>query len=299
MPDARRLLIPILLFAACGPLSGCAMMRNWFGPRDPFAQNAPCALPPDASNEMVVAHLNANISRVGAWRSDNVAIRGWGAAETPVRVDAKVAIEAPRRFRLTAGTLAGEEVDLGSNQDQFWFWNRRSEEKYVFVAYHDQESVAGRNFPIPFQPEWIMEVFGVMTIDPAETTCLPGQPGMPNQPNTIHLVANRTSPQGRPVRKITIIDTCHGVIREHALYDEQGQIVASARLSHHFREPRTQAVLPRQIDLHWPRANMGLTMWLDPRHVEVNPQHIPDGVWQRPTKDGYQVFDLNRSKPGG
>jgi hypothetical protein len=292
MPTARRFLTALLLLLASGALSGCTMMRNWFGPRDPFAANAPCAFPPEASAAEVIAHLNANTARIGAWRSDHVKISGRGDAQTPVTVSARLAIESPRSFRLTAESPLGEpEVDLGSNQSEFWFWSRRSEQKYMFVAYHDQESIDKRNFPIPFQPDWIMEVFGVMPIDAENVTAQPGPYGS----RTVLLIADRLSPQGRPVRKITKVDACHGIVLEHALYDEQGQLIASARMSHPVRDLRTQAVLPSQIDLDWPNAKMGLTMWI--QHPEVNPRHIPEKVWQRPEKEGYEVYDLNRGPP--
>src|SRR5690606_16705391 len=123
---------------------------------DPFAPTAACVLSPNATADEVVGFLNANTAKISAWRSDNVTIAGRGAAASPVKLSANLAIEAPRNFRLVAKPpVGGAEVDLGSNQDQFWFWNKRSEEKYVFVAYHDEESVRKRPLPIPFQPNWI------------------------------------------------------------------------------------------------------------------------------------------------
>lgn len=295
MPFARRFLTALLLLLWSGSLPGCSMMRNWFGPRDPFAVNAPCVFPPEATAADVIAHVNANSARIAAWRSDHVKILGRGEAHTPVAISARLAIESPRSFRLTAESPLGEpEVDLGSNQNEFWFWSRRSEQKYIFVAYHDQESIDKRNFPIPFQPDWIMEVFGVMPIDAENVTAQPGAAG-PYGSRTVLLIADRLSPQGRPVRKITTVDRCHGIVLEHALHDEQGQLIASARLSHPVRDLRTQAVLPTQIDLDWPKAKVGLTMWI--QHPEINPRHIPEKVWVRPEKNGYEVYDLNRGPP--
>jgi hypothetical protein len=283
----RHIAITILLVAANSSLPGCAWMRGWVGPRDPFAQSAPCLLGPNPSEAEVITYLNANTSRVTAWRAERASIRGRGDASTPVDLNADLTIEAPRNFRLRAGTLAGPEVDLGSNEDEFWFWNRRSEEKYVHVAYHDPESASGRELPIPFQPQWIMEALGVMPIDAATTTSQPGRPGT----KTIVLISEQVSPQGRPVRKMTLVDTCHGIILKHDLVDEQGKLIASAQMSRHVRDPRTQAVLPTQIDLDWPKANVGLTLVMG--QLDVNPQHLPQTIWQRPAKEGYPVNYLN------
>ena len=53
--------------------AGCAvslgnLLRSGWG-------NQPCVLPPDASAEEIVTHLNANVSQLTAWRSDDVQIQ--------------------------------------------------------------------------------------------------------------------------------------------------------------------------------------------------------------------------------
>jgi hypothetical protein len=289
MSTRRRDLLRLMLLATTsGPLAGCAWIRSYFGPRDPFAMNAPCVLPPETTTGDVVAHLNANTSRITAWRSDHVKISGRDAAATPVRVSATLAIEAPRNFRLLATSLAGNEVDIGSNLDQFWYWNRRSEPKVILVARHDAESTTEPKLPIPFQPDWIMEAFGVMPIDGAQVKSEPGPLGT----QTIHLIADRVSPEGQPVRKVTVVDTCRGIVREHKLYDTaSGQLIASAMLSGHVIDARTQAVLPSRIDLDWPRARIGLAILIE--QIEVNPRQLSEKIWQLQPKEGYQVHELN------
>lgn len=294
MPFTRRHALRALLIASTGSLPGCAWMRTWMGPRDPFAAGAPCVLRPDATAVEVVNHLNANTAQIRSWQSDHVKIAGRGAAQTPVSVGARIVVESPRNLRLIVSSpTGGEEVDLGSNATEFWFWNRRAEEKYVFVAYHDQNSVReGRRFPIPFQPEWVMEAFGVIPINADNVTANPGPVGS----RTIQLVSDHDTPQGERVRKIAIVDICHGVIVEQALYDKQGRLVASARMSHFANHAvpgtRSLVVLPKQIDIDWPKENLGFTMAMN--HIEINPSKIPERIWERPTKEGYAVYEMSQ-----
>lgn len=264
-------------------LPGCAALRSCFGPRDLLEAQAPCVLPANASAQQVVQHLNANATRIVAWRSDNVTISGRGSAATPFKVSASLAIESPRNFRLVARSVGRDEVDLGSNSDQFWFWSRQAESRNVLVAYHDEDTVRDRELPIPFQPDWVMEALGVMPMEADQVRAEPGQAGA----RTMNLVADAVSPQGQPVRKITVVDLCHGIVLEHRLHDADGNLIAVARMSEHRRDPLTQTVLPRRVDLDWPRANMGLTMWLGT--VVTNPQSLPQQIWQVPTKPGYPV----------
>lgn len=284
MSQPRPLLLLAVLLALCS--SGCAWGRNLFGGRG-FLAPAPCALSPTSSVEDVVAHLNENSHKLTAWRTTKGTISTRGAAGVPVTVSASIAVESPRNFRLQVnGPMGGNEVDLGSNTDQFWFWNKRNEEKYVFTARHDQESGRMQRFPIPFQPDWIMEALGVINIDPEETILEPGPP----RTNTAILRADRVSPQGASVKKVTVVDLCRGVIREHALYDARGRLIARAVLSEHIRDKASEAVIPTKIDLEWPQAQLGLTMRLF--EIEVNPRHIPVQTWIVPSIPGYAVYDL-------
>ncbi|MFN0050886.1 MAG: hypothetical protein ACKV0T_01760 [Planctomycetales bacterium] len=288
MAGNRRTFLTQLLLLGSVPLSGCGMMRNLFGPRDPFAPNARCVLRPDATSDEVLEYLNDNTGKITSWRSDSVSISGRGAAYSPVSIGASLAIESPRNFRLLAKSLTVEEVDLGSNPEEYWFWSKRSEEKYIFVAHHGEEISPRRRLPIPFQPDWIMEVFGVMPIDGADVTMHPGPPGN----RTMRLVAQRVTPDGTPVQKVVVVDTCHGVVREHQLLDSQGQLIASARLEGHFRDPKTQVVLPSKVSLDWPRADVGLTLVIN--RIEVNPPVISEATWRVPTKQGYAVQHLSQ-----
>jgi hypothetical protein len=284
MPQRR--VYPLLLVALATALPGCAWMRNVVGVRP---APVPCVLAPNASKEEIVAHLNANTAKINAWKTDSASISIRGQGPIPISVGASVCVEAPRNFRLKAHSLAGDEADLGSNPEYFWFWNKRNEEKYVFRAHHDEPPEKMRRVPIPFQPDWIIEALGVISIDPHAVAMQPGQPGS----NTVLLVADKISPQGLKIRKVTLVDTCRGVIRQHAVYDTQSsQLIAQAVLSDYRLDAKTQALLPRQIALDWPAAQLGMTMTLS--QIDVNPARIPEQIWAVPNIPGYAVYDLGQ-----
>jgi hypothetical protein len=216
-------------------------------------------------------------------------MRGVGVPlEARIPLDAKIAVQSPRNFRLVVSPPVGPpEADLGSNDEHFWFWNRRNQEKCVFQASHDEPAKLKR-FPIPFQPDWIIEALGVKDIEPDEVTMLPGPPGS----KTVYLIDYRTSPQGTKIQKVTVVDTCRGVITQHLLRDLNGQTIARAILSGYARDERSQADLPRKIDLDWPQAQLAMTMTLS--DVEVNPVRFPPALWSIPHITGYSVYDLTQ-----
>jgi hypothetical protein len=247
-------------------------------------------LPDDVTQAELVTYLNDNTKKLLAWRTTKATIVTRGGGILVPRVDATIAVESPLNFRLVAkNPMGGNEVDLGSNQEHFWFWNRRSEEKCVYQARHEQEPGRPRRFRIPFQPDWIMESLGVIEIDPENVSDMtPGQPGK----HTVFLWANRVSPEGYKVRKVTAVDLCRGVIREHALYDARGQLIARAVLDHHIRDKKSDAVIPQLIDLEWPQAKLGLTMTLS--DIEVNPERIPSQTWMVPHIPDNPIRDMDQ-----
>jgi hypothetical protein len=246
-------------------------------------------LPDDITQAELVNYLNNNTKKILAWRTTRATIATHGQGLVPT-VNATVAVESPRNFRLVAtNPMGGNEVDLGSNQEHFWFWNRRSAEKYVYQAQHDVEAERMRRFPIPFQPDWIMESLGVIEIDPdQELTMQPGPAGS----HIVFLTADRISPQGVKVRKMTAVDLCHGVVREHVLYDARGPMIARAVLNNHYRDKTSGCVLPRTIDLEWRQANLRLTMNLP--EIEVNPSRISPQTWTIPDIRDYPILDMTQ-----
>ncbi len=282
--DARkRFLTPFLLSLMCmACLPGCAALRRC------FYQEPVCVLQPDATAAEVVAHLNANATKLYAWRSTDVKIRASGPGGLPILLSAVLAVESPRKMRLMANSLAGNEFDMGSNPDRFWFWMRRGEPRRVLTASHEQMAVAQQRLQIPFEPDWLIEALGVIPIDPDKATLQ--SPGLDSR--TVHLVSERVSPQGRPLRKVIVVDTCRGVIVEHALYDANGGLIAKASFGDHRADSASGVVLPRRIKLHWPQTGMAMTM--DLSNIEVNPQSMPDKTWQLPNYPNYPVLDIGR-----
>src|SRR5262245_35815809 len=169
MPPLRPALLLVLALASAQ--TGCAWTRNLCGLQPP---PPPCVLAADATKDDVVAYLNENTRKIHSWRTDRAKIRTRGV---PVPLDAYIAVESPRNFRLIVKAPMGpREADLGSNQEHFWFWNKQNQEKCVFQARHDEPAKLKR-FPIPFQPDWIIETLGVIDIDPEEVAMHPGPAG--------------------------------------------------------------------------------------------------------------------------
>lgn len=291
----------LLLAVACLPLCGCAV-GGWFSPPAPFSDRAPCVLPPGAGKEEIIRHVNRNIqgthtsTGVRSWQSFNA--RLWLKSNGPsMAVPAQIAVEAPRnlRLRVSMPAIGSEIADMGSNEREFWFWARYSQPN-VITASHDDLLLAQQRLNVPFHPDWLMEVLGVIPLDPEQLELVRPDPQQP----IVNLVSDHTSPAGSPIRKVVRVDSCHGIIREHALYDARGVLIASARLGDHQVDEATGLVMPRIIRFDWPQMQQQITLRFD--DLWINPPSMPSTIWQVPEIPGCPRMELTHllnSQSGG
>jgi hypothetical protein len=186
--------------------------------------------------------------------------------------------------------LTGNELDLGSNPEHLWFWARQMEPKAVITCRHEEIEAIQEHLPVPFQPEWLMEVLCVTPLNADHAEMLRD----PNQPHLVKLVSHITNQQGHTVRKISTIDLRKGEITSHQLFDSEHRLIASAELSDYRHFPNTQARLPHEIKLHWAQQN--LKMHLSLNGVEVNPPHLAQEIWNIPQIAGCPVHELHRDQ---
>lgn len=245
---------------------------------------------PTASKDEVVALVNRNITgadqRGGliSWQARNVKFH---TSLVPVPVPGEIIAEAPRNFRLRVRNPigGGDELDVGSNPQEFWLWQKAMNPPYLLTSRHEDMPIALQHFRIPFQPDWIMQVMGVIPIDGAEYELhhLPEQ-------GSVELAANGQTPDGKAVRRVIKVSSRTGFVTEHALWGSDGRLIASAQLDGHRQDKATGAVMPGVIRINWPEHDLDLKMTLG--QVEVNPPHLPDMVWQVPQKNGFKRLDM-------
>ncbi|RMG40458.1 MAG: hypothetical protein D6725_03370 [Planctomycetota bacterium] len=257
-----------VLCLSCG--GGCATLCGWLAEGPVYRYYA--RIPLDADKDRIVAALNDNIEPVQAWRCRGASIRVRQAGQPPVLLSAQIAVARPRRLRLVASLLGRDEVDIGSNDREFWCWIRRNDPPMVLTGLHDSPARAAA---IPFEPEWLMQALGVLPLDPTEYRLEHS-----DEQRYVFLVDDRATLAGVPVYRVMTVDLFSGVIVAHTVYDRQGRVLLRARLTDFRTDERTGVPLPHRVALEWPPAGIAMSIGL--REIEVNPTEIPESVWQRP-----------------
>src|SRR5262245_43620548 len=132
-----------------------------------------------------------------------------------------------RNFRLTAKMVGQPAVDIGSNEQEFWFWISKAEPPGLYhCSYADLAQGRVRQLPFPFQPEWVMEALGMADRDPNAAY----EP-IRTTASTFDLIQKTVGPQGQPVRKITMFSrTRNLLVVGHRLEDANGKEVCTAQV---------------------------------------------------------------------
>lgn len=232
----------------------------------------------------VIAAVNRNALAIQSFSTNEARLTG---AAIPVALEAKVAFQRPMRFRLRAGTgFTGAEVDLGSNDELFWFWVRHAPSPALYFARHDEFASCRAREMVPIEPQWLVEALGVTGFDPSDHHEGP----YPKPNNRLEIRSTRHTPNGMQT-KITLLDAASAAIVQQRLYDYRGTLVAVATVSEHRRDPLTSLILPKVIDIECPR--MSFSMRLDLGPVQINQlAGDPAELWTMPAGEAPEVVDL-------
>lgn len=272
------LLVLVGLFA----LSGASCPRNLWNPYGPSSAQLPRALPPNPSLEQVIQVVNGNNSKIERFSSNHATLTTPGLTPT---LRASVAFERQKRFRLLAEFLNSPEVDLGSNDDGFWFWIKRNDPPAVYFCRHDQYAASPARQMIPIDPEFLIEALGIVELDPRLPHQGPSQIG-----NRLEIRTLRETTQGT-MTKVTVVDAFQGWVLEQRLYDAQGRLAASAVSGQHRQDPLSGLWMPTVTNITCPAANF--SMKLDLGKVEMNRiAGDPVALWSVPTYPNSPLVDI-------
>jgi hypothetical protein len=262
------LLLATLLLVFCTSGAGCPSFLTAYSPV------MPRVLPATPTLAEVTAVVNGNSGQIQSLYTTDAEIYSPGAP----KARANIAIDRPRRFRLRADTmLTGPEVDLGSNDELFWFWVRRAPEPAIYFCRHEQFATSAARSILPVEPEWLIDALGITTIDPAGEHTGPVQVGQ----GRLRIETRLPRPAG-DFRRVMVIDDARGWVLEQHLYDPSGQLLASALLSGHRRDPLANVVLPRTVKIIWPSTKFEMTIELN--SVTVNQlSGDPQQLWAMPS----------------
>jgi hypothetical protein len=283
--------------------AGC----NLINPHRPPVQQATGEVP---TADKLVVYLNDNARKVQAVQSLRVEMdckQGAGLNTQSVGLDGLMVCQKPRNFRLKAKVVGQPAVDIGSNDQEFWYWISKAEPPYVYHCGYDELARGNVNMPFPFQPDMLIMALGLAEYDPAKKY------EVKTYDKTFELVEQTVSPQGQPIKKVTVFNrtdvgrpgpgqTGQPQILAYKLKDTQDHDICTAVVyeAQGVRAADGQTVvLPYKVKLSWPDQKVEMTMWLrDLQAVNIEPDRA-GRLFSRQDLADLQGFDLARRTVDG
>lgn len=272
----------LLLPAACG----CHMWRYapWGYPQPPQV------LEQASTRDMVVAAVNANAAKVQSLKTTEASLSISGV---PTSLPVDIALERPDRFRMKAEKLMMTQLDLGNNDELFWFWARLDPSGRMYYCRHASGAAAARLLPV--SPDRMGEAFGLVAFDYNDEISNPEPVGQ----GRLRIRSVRQTRSGAET-KITVIDDRTAMVLEQHLYDGAGNKLVSVLSEEHQQDETTGAWLPRKIAIHSTFQGQPLELTVEIGGLEVNSLTAADArLWEKPQYPGAVDFDLCGGPMGG
>lgn len=223
----------LILLAAALTLAptGCKWMEGLKGAVTP-ARTGPL---PERSADLFVSDLNQMAAAVQTIEFDRVSL---SAASGPLiqqafTLEGDLYCAKPRQFRLRAGLkMAAGQLDIGSNDQYFWMYIKQAPDPNFVYCNHQDLATGRAQLPIPFDTEWVLQALGMTTYDPA----LKYTVEVRNKEREYALICETKTPQGVPVRKITVLAGDRGGssdpwVKKHVVIDLRSNVtIASAEI---------------------------------------------------------------------
>lgn len=283
----------MLLCVVCASGATCQRPLLNYNPFVVAGPAAPQVLQPGATREQIVTAVNQNSARVQSLSISNASITIPNMLGLPL-LSGNIAAQRPGRFRLTAGSVAGPELDLGSNDELFWLWVRRNQPPAVYFCRHSQFANSNIRQMLPVEPSWLLAALGIVDIDPASV--FDGPLPSPRGNGTVELRTWLPSAVGN-LQRVLLIDATRAWIVEQHIYDQAGTtLLASARAESHRYYEIEQVSLPERVSIELPATNLKLALNLG--QMQINQLQGGAQLWTLPTIEGYPQYDLGGAIPG-
>lgn len=223
------------------------------------AQPAPKVVP-----ELIkeINQHNATILNVGC---DQLLARTWERG-LQFRLKGSLHYEKDLNFRMRFVSAFGDELDIGSNDEIFWYWSRRDKHPGLYYArYEDYEKT---RLKTPFNPVFLRRILGLEKIDVEDA--LLGE-------DDEHMVVmhRETNSLGKSVNFSIFLDKAEKRIGGALITDAAGTPLASAEI-----QECTVEGLPTKIVIVWFEEDH--TLVLELKNPRANTS-ISASKWQPPT----------------
>lgn len=183
-------------------------------------------------NTQVIDEINKNNSKINKIKADlTIEI-------SMIRSKGFIAYEKENKFELVCNSFLGKELEIGSNDNFFWFWSKSFDAKTLFYA--DLDRLNDTRLRKIFYPNIIKSFIGIDEIKQAEVF----------KDNEKFHIIEKIKISNELFKKITIVENYK--IISHQLLDSNGKLILQADVI----EFQKSSNLPKIIKVNWIEENI-------------------------------------------
>jgi hypothetical protein len=249
----------------------------------------------------LVAYMNSNAQKVQGVRCDRVVMDCKQGDQIPLGIDGMLACQRPRQFRLKGKVGGSDQVDIGSNDDEFWYWVGKADPHVFHCSYKDMAT--GQVFlPFPFNPDMVVCALNIAEYDPKAHY----EMRKDKDNKVIELIEPTKSMQGQDVFKVTVfnrgeVTATRPRVLAYLLKDRQGKDICRAEMLETQVNRETGAVLPVKVNIVFfgktPAENSEMKLtFVDLKPTTFSPDSVAR-LFSRNDLSNLQGYDLARRAP--
>ena len=247
-------------------------------------------LPPPSytpTAEELVKHLNENARHVSSLECNDdlsITIRQ-GVQE--FSVSGMLQFQKPRNFRLTAEKFNTSQADIGSNDQEFWFWLKQNNPPSLFFCNYD-DFAKMQSSPLPVHPDWIAEAMCLQELNPNAQYQV-----RKSGTYSLDLISNSVSPQGVSLQKIITVGhggRHNGRIIGQRIRSQDGKEMWTAEIREY--QDILGYSIPKTVLLRCPAEKLEMKFRLNRCKVNGLQAGNTGNLFKRPTIQGTPIVDL-------
>lgn len=220
---------------------------------------------PTLHDVVTAVNRTANVRQLS---SNSVSVEVLSMPKLPKLSSATLALERTKRFRMKAGlaVMLGKGLDMGSNDQLFWFEVPDGMSRTLYYAEHEKYLQQMHRAILPIDPSWLMDALGLVQIDPS--TVVAGPVVRPD--GKLEIRSTFSNPSG-VYQRVCFIDSAAGHVTEQFLYGPSGSLIATSQASKHRFYDEHQCALPHEVTVNLtPAAGPPLALRINVGWYAVN-----------------------------
>ncbi|GAA5510822.1 hypothetical protein [Novipirellula caenicola] len=208
------------------------------------------------------------------------------------KLSATLSLQRERRFRLRASLpiVLGAGMDMGSNDEVFWFEVPEgvAMSKTLYYAEHAKYRQQLQRAILPVDPTWVMDALGLVQLDPSTVVNGP----VKRDDGKLEIRSVIQMPDGL-YQRVYLIEPSAGYVTNQFLYAPDNHLIAQSTATNHRYYDEHQCALPHQVELNLtPAMGQPLRMKITIGSYAVNQLLSGDPQLFTMPQNASQVVDL-------